>query len=68
MAEIVHSETFHLNFVPASFGKADLLGQNRIVWIMTVDPGILESQKIQPALGRLIIKLLGAIIKISSEV
>lgn len=68
VVEIVHSENFHLSFVSASFGKGDLLGQNRITWIMTVDPGILESQKIQPALGRLIIKLLGTIIKISSEV
>lgn len=68
MIETVHSETFSLNFVSTGFGKGDLLGQNRIIWIVTSDSGILGFQKTQPTSGRLIIKLLGGIMKISSQV
>lgn len=43
-------------------------GAERIIWTRTTDPGVLGSQKVQPTSGRLIIKLLGTITKISSQV
>jgi len=64
--ELIQSEIFSLKVFFTSFGKGDLLEQNRNIWSTSTDPAISGSQKAQQVLGRLIIKLLGAIIKTSS--